>query len=182
MRDIPTILNELARSLEAVDEDELETFASAILSANTVFVDGFGRSGLVAKGFAMRLEHMGLEVRVVGDVTTPAIGPGDLLLVCSASGASQTLVYHAKTAASAGAKLLVVTSVADSTLVKTSAAKILIKAPTRFKQKDEAPSGQPMGSLFEQSAGLVLDAVVLKLMRAGNVDSESMFKRHANLE
>jgi 6-phospho-3-hexuloisomerase len=39
-----------------------------------------------------------------------------------------------------------------------------------------------MGSLFEQSLLVVLDAVVLELMQRRGESSESMFLRHANLE
>jgi 6-phospho-3-hexuloisomerase len=39
-----------------------------------------------------------------------------------------------------------------------------------------------MGSLFEQSLLLVLDAVVLKLMQKQGTDAAAMFSRHANLE
>jgi len=41
---------------------------------------------------------------------------------------------------------------------------------------------QPMGSLFEQSLLLFLDAVILLLMDTEGRDSGSMFSRHANLE
>lgn len=41
---------------------------------------------------------------------------------------------------------------------------------------------QPMGSLFEQSLFLLLDAIVVMLMRRAGVTSEQMFKNHANME
>ena len=37
---------------------------------------GAGRSGLVAKAFAMRLMHLGLEAFVVGETITPALNKG----------------------------------------------------------------------------------------------------------
>ena len=37
--------------------------------------------GLQMRGFAMRLFHMGRDVAVWGDMTTPHVGPGDLLFV-----------------------------------------------------------------------------------------------------
>jgi 6-phospho-3-hexuloisomerase len=39
-----------------------------------------------------------------------------------------------------------------------------------------------MGSLFEQSLGLMLDIVILQLMDELGMDAEQMFTRHANLE
>jgi hypothetical protein len=57
-----------------------------ILAANRVFVVGAGRTGLALKMAAMRLMHLGLVVHVAGEVTSPAIGRCDLLLVASGSG------------------------------------------------------------------------------------------------
>ncbi|MEA5014997.1 MAG: 6-phospho-3-hexuloisomerase [Candidatus Limiplasma sp.] len=182
MEDAAMIIGEISRAAQSVEEREVEDAASLILAADTVFVDGFGRSGLQVKGFGMRLEHLGRRACIVGDLTARAITHRDLLVVCSASGASRTLVYHAQRAAAAGAKLLVITSVEDSQLARMAHGRILIKAPTKGKLPGEVASAQPMGTLFEQSAGVVLDALVLRLMRALGEDSASMLKRHANLE
>ncbi|PNZ98622.1 6-phospho-3-hexuloisomerase, partial [Staphylococcus carnosus] len=43
-------------------------------------------------------------------------------------------------------------------------------------------SEQPLGSLFEQSAQIFLDAVVLDLMEIFNIDETAMQQNHANLE
>ena len=182
MSDLAVILDELTQSLHAVDEAQLERAASLVVGAERCFVDGFGRSGLQAKAFGMRLTHLGLSGAIVGDLTTPAITANDLLLICSASGASQALVYHARKAAAIGAKLLVITSVGDSELAKMANEVILIKAPTKQKLAGEVESVQPMGTLFEQTAGAALDALVLKLMRALRLESADMLTRHANLE
>ena len=45
-----------------------------------IFVAGEGRSGFSAKGFAMRLMHLGYTVYVVGETITPALREGDLLV------------------------------------------------------------------------------------------------------
>ena len=45
---------------------------------------GLGRDGLQMKGLAMRLFHLGLDAHVVGEMTTPPVGTGDLL-ICSAA-------------------------------------------------------------------------------------------------
>ena len=47
------------------------------------------------RGFAMRLMHLGLQVYVVDDVTTPAIKTEDLLIIGSASGNTKSLVQYA---------------------------------------------------------------------------------------
>ena len=60
---------------------------------------------------------------------------------------------------------------------------LLVPAPTpKLEGPAEAESIQPMGSLFEQSLLVVLDAVVLALMDRRGEGPETMFARHANLE
>jgi 6-phospho-3-hexuloisomerase len=39
-----------------------------------------------------------------------------------------------------------------------------------------------MGSLFEQSLGILLDVLILYLMESENINAGQMFARHANLE
>ena len=75
------ILNELERTLASVSEAEIAVAQRMILGAKRVFVMGAGRTGLALKMAAMRLMHLGLVVHVAGEVTSPAIGRGDLLLV-----------------------------------------------------------------------------------------------------
>ncbi len=89
------ILTELERTLAAISEPEIAAAQEMILTSNRLFVMGAGRTGLALKMAAMRLMHLGLVVHVAGEVTTPAIGPGDLLLVASGSGATAGPVYAA---------------------------------------------------------------------------------------
>ena len=50
---------------EALDPEQVICFLSEIMRANRIFVVGAGRSGFVAKAFAMRLMHLSLEAYVV---------------------------------------------------------------------------------------------------------------------
>src|SRR5205085_8841152 len=50
----------------------------AIVAAKRIAIYGAGREGLQMDGFAMRLAHLGLDVHVVGDMTVPPLGAGDL--------------------------------------------------------------------------------------------------------
>ena len=59
-------------------------FIEAIVAAKRIVVFGLGREGLQMRGFAMRLFHMGRDVAVWGDMTTPALGPGDLFIASAA--------------------------------------------------------------------------------------------------
>lgn len=79
-----------------------------------------------------------------------------------------------------GAALLLVTGNPESTLGKMADVTLVVKAPK--KEDREAASIMPMGTLFEGGSCLVFENLVLVLMKAKNETSESMFKRHANLE
>ncbi|HUD14778.1 MAG TPA: SIS domain-containing protein [Terracidiphilus sp.] len=110
------ILTELERTLAAVSESEIAAAQSMILAANRLFVTGAGRTGLALKMAAMRLMHLGLVVHVAGEVTTPAIGPGDLLLVASGSGTTAGPVHAAEVAVNTGARVLALTASPGSKL------------------------------------------------------------------
>jgi 6-phospho-3-hexuloisomerase len=58
----------------------------AIVAAERIVVFGCGREGLQMRGFAMRLFHLGGDVSVWGDMTTPAVRLGDLLIVSAGPG------------------------------------------------------------------------------------------------
>ncbi|MFN8450573.1 MAG: hypothetical protein U0521_18795 [Anaerolineae bacterium] len=44
---------------------------------------------MMIKALAMRLMHLGFDTHVVGDVTTPPLGAGDLLIVSAGPGNSR---------------------------------------------------------------------------------------------
>ena len=79
-------LSDLAGVFAAMPEDALDGLIEAIVEAKRIVVFGLGREGLQMRGFAMRLFHMGRDVAVWGDMTTPALGPGDLFIVSAGPG------------------------------------------------------------------------------------------------
>ena len=93
---IPTILKEIEAVLGQVEETQLEKIASTLQKAPRIFNIGEGRSGLMAKSFAMRLMHLGATVYVVGETITPAIAEGDLLVAVSGSGTTKSVVWTAE--------------------------------------------------------------------------------------
>ena len=66
--------------------------------ARRIFVAGAGRSKLVGNFFAMRLVHAGYDVSVVGEIVTPSIKNGDLLIIISGSGETEQLIAFTKSA------------------------------------------------------------------------------------
>ncbi len=177
------ILRELSKTLSAVDPLKAEEFCERIEKAEEIFLAGAGRSGFAAKGFAMRLMHMGKKSYVVGETCTPNITENGLLVVCSGSGSTKSLVNHADKAKEVGAKVALITIDPDSPIGKIADTVIEIPAPSpKSARQGNVSSVQPMGSLFEQSESLFLDAVVMRLMEKEGMDSDAMFGRHANME
>src|SRR5262245_34258535 len=125
-RGLSDALVPLARVLARVRRPEVEKFEKTLLGARRVFVTGLGRTGLMARGFAMRLMHLGRRVYHVGDVITPAIRRGDLLVICSRTGRSPVLLYYVKMAKQTGARVALVTAERTTPVAKTAAALIVI--------------------------------------------------------
>ncbi len=179
-----TVVNEIGRTLGTITPETLTSASELITKATTVFLAGAGRSALGIRGFAMRLMHMGKKAYVVGDVTTPGISPGDLLIIGSGSGRTGSLLNMAQKAKKIGAKIMLVTIDPESPIGLLGDLVIEIGAPSpkATESQTNAQSIQPMGSLFEQSLFILLDCLVLLLMKGQNLTSDEMFIRHANLE
>ncbi len=101
---------------EEIDDKQVNRFVKTLLNANRVFVAGAGRSGLIARAFAMRLMHLNAEVHVVGETITPRLRESDLFLGVSGSGETSRVVSAAENAKEIGAEIVVITSYPDSTL------------------------------------------------------------------
>lgn len=176
------IAQELEDVLGGVNPAEAEALSRSIRAARAVFVAGAGRSALMMKAFAMRLMQIGLRVYVVGEVVTPAIGEGDLLVIGSGSGETGGLALNAQKAKKAGATLALITTNPASTIGKLADTIVCVPVGTeKVKGGSGRPSIQPGGSAFEQSLLLLGDAVVLELMAAMPKDT-SVMTLHANLE
>ena len=113
-QDIPGMarraLNEVGSVFSALDPDAVDRLCAEILSARRIACYGVGREGLMMKALCMRLMHLGLDAHVVGDMTTPPIGGGDLLLVSAGPGAFSTVLALMGVAREAGARVAVVTA------------------------------------------------------------------------
>jgi 6-phospho-3-hexuloisomerase len=163
------------------DNASLDVAATAIRDGARVFVLGAGRSGLALQMTAMRLMHLGLTVHVVGEVTTPAIGPDDVLLVASGSGTTAGILRAAGVASDSGASIVSITTAAASPLAELSTATIVVPAAQKL-DRGEQRSVQYAGSLFEQSVVLIGDAIFHSLWKASGATADELWPRHANIE
>lgn len=177
------VAQEIQTVLGLVEELQVERLRQALLSGRRIFVAGRGRSGLQMQAAAMRLMHLGLQVYVIGDVTTPALEGGDLLLIGSGSGATPSLVQYAQKARDVQASVALITTDVHSQIAGIASIVVCIPAPTpKVSAKRSFASIQPMGTLFEQCLGLLLDVIVLQCMQEMPKSSAEMFALHANLE
>jgi 6-phospho-3-hexuloisomerase len=176
------ILNELNRTVDFIADEEAEKLVNKILESKKIFVAGAGRSGFMAKSFAMRMMHMGLDAYVIGETITPNYEKEDILIIGSGSGETKSLVSMAEKAKKIGGTVAVATIFPESTIGQL--ADITVKLPGSPKDQSDSTykTIQPMGSLFEQTLLLFYDAIILRIMEKKGLDSNTMFGRHANLE
>lgn len=179
--DVTLVLEELQRTLAAVDPAQVAVAAERILAAKRVFATGAGRSGLALRMAAMRLMHLGLTVHVAGEVTAPAIAAEDLLVVASGSGTTSGAVHAAEVARKAGAEVVAITTAPASKLGELATGVIVIPAATK-QGNDGTVSRQYAGALFEQAVLVLMDAMFQGMWREGGEVAEELWKRHANLE
>ncbi|MBW8688217.1 6-phospho-3-hexuloisomerase [Chitinophaga rhizophila] len=179
--DLPMILEENERLTKNVSIDDITSLALLLQQANRIFVIGAGRTGLMMKAAAMRLMHLGLNVHVVGETTTPAILKGDLLLAASGSGTTSSIVKAAEKAHAAGATIAALSTTTESPLA--GIAQFVLVIPAAQKQDFHGTiSRQYAGSLFEQSVLIVTDALFQAMWKLSDAPPEEVWKLHANME
>ncbi len=175
-------LQEVGAVLSALTPDTAERMCNEILKANRIACYGVGREGLMMRALCMRLMHLGLDAHVVGDMTTPPIGKGDLLLVSAGPGAFSTVLALMGVAKEAGARTMVVTAQPTGLAAQQADTVIYLPAQTMADDQGETTSILPMGSLYEAAQLLFFDLVTLILREKTGQSAAEMRARHTNLE
>jgi len=178
-----TALDELGAVLARVEDSRIDAACRMLAGARQIVVYGCGREALQVKGFAMRLYHLGLPVSVVGDMTTPPLGAGDVFLASSGPGETTTVLTLMRVAREAGATNLLLTAQPGGTAAGLADATLVIPAQTMAD--DEGPrktSVLPMGSVFEGALFLLFEVMVLKLKSLTGASPQAMRARHTNME
>jgi len=183
MNTLNTVLQEIETVMSQVEQVSIEDFANALHQhEGRIFVVGEGRSGLMAKAFAMRLMHLGANVYVVGETITPSIAKEDMVVAISGSGTTTSVVEKAQTAHRRGCKVICMTTDLASPLAEASMKVLHIPAATKYRKAGETASIQPLSSLFDQATHLVLDVVCLEFSGLRAQSNETAVQRHSNLE
>jgi 6-phospho-3-hexuloisomerase len=176
-----------------ISGDDVDCFLNEVTCAKRIYAMGAGRSGLVAKGFAMRLMHLGLTSFVVGETITPALRQDDLVVIFSGSGETKTIADLAETARTIGARVCLVTFSPNSRIGRIADCVVTIpsqREETRDPSAEfevrqmmgEHKSFAPLGTLFETAAMVFADAVISALMDIRECRVEDLKGRHANIE
>lgn len=179
---------------ESLSDQQVSSFINEILGADRIYVMGAGRSGLVAKAFAMRLMHLGLKSYVIGETITPAMrSSGDIVVAFSGSGETKTIAELCETAKSIGGRICLVTSKAESRIGKIADCVVVIESH-RDRVKDESEeyevrqmmgehkSFAPLGTLFETASMVFSDSIISAIMEKIECQESDLKGRHANIE
>jgi 6-phospho-3-hexuloisomerase len=192
---VDEIVGCIKKSIEELDLEEVEKFIGPLLESRNrkIFTVGMGRSGFVARGFALRLMNLGSNVYFLGETITPAAEKGDLLIAISGTGATRMVLTAGSAAKDIGAKVVAITSFPKSPLGKIADLTVSVKGKTKAdvpKEEDylarqiigEREPLTPWGSIFEINSMVFLDSLVVELMhRLGRTEAD-LKRRHVIIE
>lgn len=176
-------LDEISLVVPGLNQDAFTRAVEAIAAARRIALHGVGREGLQMRGLAMRLFHLGLAATPVGDMTTPAIGQGDLLIVSAGPGHFESVAAFMRVARAAGARTLVITAEPDGICASEADLVLGVRART-MANMDDAGQGSvlPMGSVFEGAEFVLFECLVVAVRERLVVSIDDMRARHTNLE
>lgn len=175
-------VSEVGAVLAALPSGTAERMCDAILRAKRIVCYGVGREGLMMKALCMRLMHLGLDAHMVGDMTTPPVGAGDLLMVSAGPGAFSTVLALMGVAKEAGAQTLVITAQPEGGAAQQANVVIHLPAQTMASDTVAPTSILPMGSLYEAAQLVFFDLISICLREKMGQSPDEMRMRHTNLE
>lgn len=176
---IEYIQNKIKDILSNVNQDNIEKVKNLFFQTNRIFVYGAGRSGLVAKAFAIRLIHLGFQAFVIGETITAPVKKGDLVIIVSGSGETIPAIMTAEIAHKIGSKVVSITGKKDSEIARFADVTLYIAfSCDEAKRKKFAP----LGTLFEASVWILFDGFVADLLHSKKETEDIMRSRHATLE
>jgi 6-phospho-3-hexuloisomerase len=175
-------LAEVESVFNGVTADAADRMCAEILAARRIACYGVGREGLMMKALCMRLMHLGLDAHVVGDMTTPPVSKGDLLIASAGPGFFSTVMALAGVAHDAGARTMVITAQPAGPAPKSADVVIELPAQTMANDRGGPASLLPMGSLYEAAQLVFFDLISILLREKTGQSPDQMRARHTNLE
>ena len=175
-------LSEVEAVFAGVEEDTADRMCDEILKARRMACYGVGREGLMMKALCMRLMHLGLDAHVVGDMTTPPLGKGDLLIASAGPGFFSTVMALVGVAREAGARTMVVTAQSAGPAPRSADVVIELPAQTMANDRGGPASLLPMGSLYEAAQLVFFDLISILLREQTGQSPDQIRARHTNME
>lgn len=178
-----TLLAELRPGMTPDVLAQIDPLSRRLAAAGRIACHGVGREGLMMRALAMRLFHLGLGAHVVGDMTVPPLGPGDILLISAGPGRFATVEALADVAREAGALVICFTAEPEGSLPRAADLAVHLPAQTMADDRGASPKSiLPMGSLYEVLMLLFSELLVLDLRDRMGVTPDVMRANHTNLE
>jgi 6-phospho-3-hexuloisomerase len=174
-------LQEIADAVRSVPGAEIDEVVDELMAARRIACYAGGREGLVMRGLVMRLFHAGLDVHYVGDMTTPAVGPGDLVVLSCGPGRISTVEALAGVAKRDGARLLYLTAQPQNPPAELADRVVGVTAQTMADDRGSA-AALPMGSAYEIALFVLVDLITNGVRRRRSESVEELRSRHTNLE
>ncbi|MDH5753954.1 MAG: 6-phospho-3-hexuloisomerase [Candidatus Bathyarchaeota archaeon] len=189
------IVTGIRQSIEGLNVKEVERLIELLLGAKDkkIFIVGMGRSGFVARAFALRLMNLGFKVYFLGETITPAAEKGDLLIAISGTGATRIVLTASTAAKEIGATVIAITSFPESPLGQIADHVVTVKGRTKMgwpREEDylarqitgEREPLSPLGSIFENNCMVFLDGLIVEMMHRLGRTEEDLKRRHATIE
>ncbi|HUR26536.1 MAG TPA: SIS domain-containing protein, partial [Candidatus Thermoplasmatota archaeon] len=107
-----------SRTTLNVPDKALRQFLDTLQPARRVFLYGRGRSGFVARAFAVRLMHLGYQTYVVGETITAPVARNDVVILVSGTGTTYPVVMTAELGRRQGATVVSITAQPDSEIAR----------------------------------------------------------------
>jgi 6-phospho-3-hexuloisomerase len=174
-------LQEVADAVRSVPDARLDAIVDELLGARRIACYAGGREGLVLRGLVMRLFHAGLDAHYVGEMTCPAVGAGDLLVLSCGPGRIAMVEALAGVARRDGARVLLLTAQPSRPPADRADEVVTVTAQTMADDTGSA-AVLPMGSAYEIALLVLVDLVTNRVRRRRTESVEELRSRHTNLE
>lgn len=198
LRDIILMMvSRISEITQTLEQNQVDCFISEISRAERIFVVGAGRSGFVAKSFAMRLMHLGFTAYVVGETVTPAFHKKDSLIAFSGSGKTKSVLEACETTRHIGGHICLVTGspvspmkdLADCVVLLNTEEQSCQVGPDHFdlrqlrgEHRSISATCTPLGTLFETTAMIFADSVISALIEMKHCSIEEIMDRYTNMQ
>jgi 6-phospho-3-hexuloisomerase len=178
-------MGEVAAAVGSVSSEQLDAIADELVAARRIACYAGGREGLVLRGLVMRLFHAGLDAHYAGEMTCPAVGAGDVVVLSCGPGHISTVEALAGVARRDGARVLYFTAQPQEPPADRADHVVTVRAQT---MADDLPGGSasaavlPMGSAYEIALFVLVDLITNRVRARRGESTEQMRSRHTNLE